>query len=436
MFITKTQVKVFAEYSNNIDNKLFRIGQNFFYLGTFLLPWAFPISAFSYFIALLISIKCHGKKFFKDKWNIPLYFAALLMILSSLKAYFLTKDFSLQEWDRSLALISLFNWLPFFFLFRGFQIYLRDTFQRILFSKYFLAGSSFVLISCILQYHFEIYGPFKYLFGLVIWYQKPLDLLGGVSGLFNNPNYAGIWLASILPFNFFFIKKHKKEKYKLFSATFISFLTIYLIFLTNSRNSIFGIFIATIFMFGIKAILLFLFLLLLGYLIFISMNKFAILNLSYFFESIIPTGIFNKLSPGNFSNGIQFIRLEIWQKTIKLISIKPLLGWGAGTFAILYLSIDGSSNSQHSHNLPLEISLINGIPASVILTLFVTFLFFKAYRKVFKKINKEESINKAWLSSTLILIISHLSDITYYDGKISILIWILLSGLKGILDNK
>ena len=211
---------------------------------------------------------------------------------------------------------------------------------------------------------------------------------------------------------------------------------MYLIFLTNSRNSIFGIFVATIFMFGIKAILLLLFFLLLGYGIFISMNKFAILNLSYFFESIIPTSIFNKLYPVNFSNGIEFIRLEIWQKTIKLISIKPLLGWGAGTFAILYLSIDGSSNSQHSHNLPLEISLINGIPTSVILTLFVTFLFFQAYRKVFKKLDKEESINKAWLSSTLILIISHISDITYYDGKISLLIWILLSGLKGILDNK
>ena len=175
---------------------------------------------------------------------------------------------------------------------------------------------------------------------------------------------------------------------------------------------------------------------LLSYVIFICMNNFSILNLSYFFESIIPTSILNKLSPINFSNGMQFIRIEIWQKTIKLISIKPLLGWGAGTFAILYLSIDGSSNSQHSHNLPLEISLINGIPTSVILTLFVTFLFLKAYRKVFKKIDREEFINKAWLSSALILIISHISDITYYDGKISLLIWVLLSGLKGILDAK
>ncbi len=418
------------------NENFFRFGQNLFYLATFLLPWAFPFSAFFYFISLLISIKYQGTNFFNDKWNIPLYFCSLLMIISSFNAYFLISDIKLQEWDKSLAWISLFNWLPFFFIFKGFQIYLKDISQRILFSKFLIASSFFVFISFILQYHFNIYGPFKYLFGLIIWYQKPLNQLGGVSGLFNNPNYAGIWLASTLPFSYLLIKLNQNNKYKLISATLISLLTIYLIVLTNSRNSIIGILIATLFMFGFKGILLFLSIFLISYLIFIFFNKFTILNFAYFIEKIVPSTIINKLYPFNYLNGIQFIRMEIWQKTIKLISIKPLLGWGAGTFTILYLSINGASNSQHSHNLPLEISQINGIPASIILTLFVTVLFLKAYRKVFNTEGGKENINKAWLASTLIIIVSHLSDITYYDGKISILIWILLSGLKSILNNK
>ena len=36
----------------------------------------------------------------------------------------------------------------------------------------------------------------------------------------------------------------------------------------------------------------------------------------------------------------------------------------------------------------------------------------------------------------LIIIISHLSDLTYYDGRVSLLIWILLAGLKCILDEE
>ena len=38
-------------------------------------------------------------------------------------------------------------------------------------------------------------------------------------------------------------------------------------------------------------------------------------------------------------------------------------------------------------------------------------------------------------SSCLVIILNHMSDITYYDGKISILIWIFLAGLKCINDE-
>ena len=36
----------------------------------------------------------------------------------------------------------------------------------------------------------------------------------------------------------------------------------------------------------------------------------------------------------------------------------------------------------------------------------------------------------------IILIISHISDVTYYDGRVSLLIWILMAGLKCILDEE
>ena len=68
----------------------------------------------------------------------------------------------------------------------------------------------------------------------------------------------------------------------------------------------------------------------------------------------------------------------------------------------------------------------------LILTLFVTFLLVKAY----KKINiKNNLLEKSWLMAVLIAVVFHLSDIVYYDGKISLLIWCLLAGLKCIVEG-
>ena len=49
--------------------------------------------------------------------------------------------------------------------------------------------------------------------------------------------------------------------------------------------------------------------------------------------------------------------------------------------------------------------------------------------------NNEFLLEKVWLTSIIIFLITHLSDITFYDGKISILVSVLFSGLKCILEN-
>ena len=134
---------------------------------------------------------------------------------------------------------------------------------------------------------------------------------------------------------------------------------------------------------------------------------------------------------------MQFSRIDIWQKAVTLILERPLLGWGAATFPILYLVRGGVENAQHTHNMPLEIALTNGIPAAIILIIFVSYLVYKSWIYIFiKNKNSDSKINKAWITSLLIIIFSHLSDLTYYDGRVSLLIWILLAGLKSILNEE
>ena len=49
------------------------------------------------------------------------------------------------------------------------------------------------------------------------------------------------------------------------------------------------------------------------------------------------------------------------------------------------------------------------------------------------KFNKQTIIDKAWLVSLSTLILMHLVDIQYFDGRISITGWILLAGTRNII---
>ena len=118
------------------------------------------------------------------------------------------------------------------------------------------------------------------------------------------------------------------------------------------------------------------------------------------------------------------------EKSFYFIQQKPLLGWGAATFPILYFLKDGIINARHTHSMPLEIAQMYGIPLAVILTFFLLDFYFSNLGELFLMIKKFiilVSIKLGYLS-TLIILISHLTDITYYDGKISLLIWIYYVG--------
>ena len=90
--------------------------------------------------------------------------------------------------------------------------------------------------------------------------------------------------------------------------------------------------------------------------------------------------------------------------------------------------------ATHAHNMPLELAHNFGIPLALILISTLFLLLFRAIKSTNDENNLNANIilNKAWIASTLIIISSHLSDITYYDGKISILICTLFAGLKCI----
>ncbi len=358
------------------------------------------------------------------------------LFFNSLRLNLINLESSSHIIDGKTAALDLFNWIPLFILFISSQYYLKQQSQRYLFSKYLISGTIPVLISCIMQYHFKIYGPFQTLFGLIVIFNKKLNFDGGVSGLFSNPNYAGIWLSISLPILLLLIFKYNQINYKKLILFFILTLLIYIIFLTLSRNALAGLFSTFLLIFGLKKFLIFVFLI---FFLFLSIGVLEpFLNL----KSLNLIGEFQlkellyKLSINKISNIFEITRIKIWINTLILIAQKPIFGFGASTFPLIFYNLT-SLKIQHSHNMPIQLAYDYGLPISISLTFFVSFLFFKSFIKIFKTKDLDDSFlsNKCWLAACLVAIINHINDITYYDGKISILVWIILAGLKCILDE-
>ena len=427
--------KKFLKSDNNIN-----LGQNCFYFGSFFLASALPISGIFYFIALLISILNSSFRVFRNKWNISLLIIASLFFVSHFYFYFYNQNELLLEFNKSESLFRLFNWIPLFLIFFYFKIYLKSIKQREIFSKFLISGTIPVIISCLLQKWFEIYGPLKTIGGLITWFNKPLQEDMGVSGLFSNTNYTGFWLSIIFPLLIYLITLRKKNLLdrKKIILMLILFFTLYLIVFTYSRNAFLGVLTSFTFIFGIKSLLILLFALAVGLLlnnlisIFIPIYNLDLIDL--FFNN----NLVKKLNFNSF-NLNQNIRWNLWNDSLKLILNKPLFGYGATTFPIIYYAMRPMElKLQHTHNMIIQIAYENGIPTAIAITFFITFLFFKTLRIIEKSKGNEKDkfFNKCWLSCFLVSIIHHLSDITYFDGKISILIWIFITGAICITENK
>ena len=159
-----------------------------------------------------------------------------------------------------------------------------------------------------------------------------------------------------------------------------------------------------------------------------------------FYFGILPQTLIGKLSElGDISFFLASPRLEIWQSALVRIQERPIWGWGPSTFSFLNNNNNSSFNvpflpvkAEHAHNLTLELAHNFGIPLSLILMTTILFFLITSWKFIFFTIplDNESLFKKAFFTSCLVAFISHFNDVTLYDGKISIIISILLAGLN------
>ncbi len=408
--------------------------KKFFWIGIFFLPSAPSIGCLFLLSSSIFSLKNNFGKLFNDKYNFVFIFSAFLMPIIC----FIQSDINSPlygNWDKSLTWIGLTNWILLIFCFLSFQFFVSTKEDRRLLAKILIAGSFPVLISGFAQFFFKVYGPFEILNGLIIWFQRPLNPDSGMTALFNNQNYAGAWLSIVWPLSLATLLESLKNKLnKYIALSFLISITIAII-LTTSRSAWGGLILLIPLMSGVSSITYLLPIIFLALiLIMLTTSNIVPIDFQNQIREIIPNRLWQEFIPENF--GWRESRPEIWKVAVTYINKKPLIGWGAGAFPILYF-YEKNIYSGHAHNLILELAVSYGIPVTILIFGCICNISISSFFKIFinRSFSKTDFFERAWYSSFFVLICSQLVDIQYFDIRISLVFWILLAGLKEIIKN-
>ena len=158
-------------------------------------------------------------------------------------------------------------------------------------------------------------------------------------------------------------------------------------------------------------------------------------------DSILPSqfNIFNEFAPSNYPEKLHH-RNTIFLFAINLILKNPLVGFGAASFPIYYF-MKNNVYMNHTHNLIIEFAFNYGLVVAILIFTNIFLLCFYAIKKIYF-FNSEKDLSniffeRAWLASFIVLFSSQMFDVQYYDGRISLTFWILLSGIRCIFsENK
>ena len=419
-------------------NKSFflNLGSILFSIGIFLLVSAPILGSISLFFSALLGTLINKQKYLNDNWNKLFLICGTFILLSTMKHILFGQDSYKDSLDPILSLIGTFNWLPFFWIFWGCQYYLNSRIKRKKTALLLVSGTFPLLVSGFGQYFFNWTGPLNFLNGLIIWYQRPIQE-HGLTGPFNNQNYAGSWLSLVWPFCIALILQKPKNIYHRIISLFFLVSIVLAAFLTNSRNAWASIFGSVPLVLGLGSLLWFIPIIVIISLIF-SIAIFQPLSGSFqdLFREIIPDKFWLEFAKEGIGMK-KLTRLDIFISALNISYIDPFFGLGAGAFPILF-ELQKNIWRGHPHNIILELAISYGYPVTLFLFSTIALLLILSAKIIFNKKSLNTELihfEKAWWTSIFMFCITQLFDVQYFDARISIIAWILLCGLKLMIDE-
>ena len=418
--------------SRSIDD----YGFSLFISGVFFLPSTLFIGIIFLLPAGILGIFLNKRSYLEDKWNLPFLTFGIIIFVSTFLQNFVLENNYEEIWDPTLSILGMGNWLPFIWLFWAVQPYLDSKSKRRIFGLTIITGSFPILISGFGQYFLNWTGPFETLNGLIVWYQRPIVSPGGLTGLFNNQNYAGAWLNLVWPFCISLSLENRNNIFrKLITFSFL-FSVGFAAFLTFSRNAWLGLLTSLPIILGKKIIRMYIPIAIYLIVLLFLFSQFFNSDVQTVIKNLFPEKIYLEFSQEGYKD-LDINRIGIFSSALNLIKLNPLFGIGAASFSPIFL-FETTFWKGHSHNLLLELAISYGLPATIIFFCTVTFILLLSFKLLFLNPKRIDTslFDKAFWASLFFFLISQLVDIQYFDGKISTITWILLAGLKKIIEGK
>ena len=420
------------------------MGWRCFQLGVFVLPASALFAAVLLLVALVQGTRGRGgwRGWWADPANRVLALLGVLMLLGAV----LVQGF--EGYSRGLAWAGLFNWLPFFWGFWGFQPYLASPAARRRVGQWLVAATVPVLVTGLGQLFLGWSGPWQILGGLVIWHLKPGGNPDGrLAGLFDYANITAAWLSLSWPLLLAALLSCGRRWRSALRGTdpeggsatrrggallvvlALAAAQVAALYLTDSRNAWGALLLAVPIVVGPASWLWLLPLLALGLLpVLLASIPGVPALLQDPARSLVPQSIWGRLNDLNHHSErkLASLRLSQWTVAAGLIAERPWLGWGAAAFSVIYPLRTGTWHG-HPHNIAVDLAVSHGLPAAVLLVGFVLGLLIRAVRR---GMTAGPVAERAWWAAALVLVVLHATDIPMYDSRINIAGWILLAGLR------
>ncbi|MDD5454332.1 MAG: tetratricopeptide repeat protein [Candidatus Ratteibacteria bacterium] len=233
---------------------------------------------------------------------------------------------------------------------------------------------------------------------------------------FGNPNFFSAYLVTVLPVVLLLcIYNFLRKNFLISSLLFIlTVTTIFLLYVLSSRGAWLALAVSVIsllVLFGNRILKL-------------RWKTYIVIGLAVIL--FVGSGILFQKMPriksylnDEMTKGTIGIRLHIWHGTLRMIQARPLLGWGMGTFIIVYprfripeyfLNLHSVNATDHAHNEILQLTSEIGLIGLGIFLLFLGIILFQAVR-VFNKrpLNLLNVIHAGLIAGAIALFVHNLT---------------------------
>jgi len=405
---------------------------NLFQVGLFLFPLLPTWGGITIILAAIVTWIKNFKPIISQPVHQALIVLSLLLIITANLAQ-----------NPNEALIGLSNFLPYFFVFAGYNT-LIQTPTQLRQIAWILIFPSIPVVILGLGQQFLGWSGIEQLRGFFGW----VIVLNGsppdrMSSVFMYANILAVYLLIVFILGLGLLIERlpfwqNKPEDKLYPKP--SFLTVLIIALvgvtialifTNSRNA-WGLMVFSSVAYAVY----------LGWPIVLGLviagvaaifgAAFAPSPFQKGLRVIVPAYFWERLTDQNFERPVETLRITQWKFAWNLTQEKPLTGWGLRNFTALY---ESKMNvwMGHPHNLFLMMTAEVGIPATLLFLSIVGWILAQAVQLgIQQKIPPQDRL--IFFSYGLAFgacVLFNLLDVTLYDFRVNTLGWILLAAIYG-----